>query len=227
MDFSRRHHIPEMLDDPAVPASMLRETFPAMYRVNVLSGGVRASVDGIRRLVPESKRSIDLLDVGTGDGSFMRHVRSSRQLRDLDVSITGIDLLSEGIELARRKSRGADNYRVENVFDVEGAFDIVHASLFLHHFHGQEILKVLRKMSRSSRLGVVINDLHRHPIAYWGAKILLPFVTGDEMVQNDGPISVLRAFNRRELTELMEELDVSSHEISWHFPFRWCLTFES
>ena len=50
---------------------------------------------------------------------------------------------------------------------VDGKFDYAMCSLFIHHFKDDEVVTVLRELSRVATRGVVVIDLHRHPVAYF------------------------------------------------------------
>ena len=56
-----------------------------------------------------------------------------------------------------------------------GSFDVVTASLFLHHFDGRELPAVLAGLFRLARRALVVNDLHRARVPYvFGARGLPP-----------------------------------------------------
>ena len=54
------------------------------------------------------------------------------------------------------------------------SFDVVHASLLVHHLEPPEALAFLREAARVARLGVVVNDLVRARHHRLGARVLLP-----------------------------------------------------
>jgi len=80
---------------------------------------------------------------------------------------------------------------------------------------------------RLARRGILINDLHAPPsLAYaglWAPRACLAAI-GDEM-QNDGPISVLRFFEARELQASPQKPGSSTFDQQW-CPglFRWLLS---
>jgi hypothetical protein len=68
-------------------------------------------------------------------------------------------------------------------------------------------------MARVARLRVVLLDIRRHWLAYWGFVAWSRLFTRNRLVRHDGPLSVLRGFIREELTAL-----------SKHFPsFSWTI----
>ena len=82
------------------------------------------------------------------------------------------------------------------------SFDYVHCSLFLHHFETAEAVRLLTTLFTLSRRGLIVNDLRRHPIAYWATRIGSSVMSRSYMVRHDGPVSVKRGFTRADLVDL-------------------------
>jgi hypothetical protein len=59
-------------------------------------------------------------------------------------------------------------------------------------------------MARVARRGVVVNDLIRGRLVYLGAWLLAHLATANPYTRYDAPLSVRRAFDRRELRALIE-----------------------
>jgi ubiquinone/menaquinone biosynthesis C-methylase UbiE len=104
------------------------------------------------------------------------------------------------------------------------SFDIVHASLFCHHFNPGELRVLFAEWSRVSRLGIVINDLRRSVWAYIGITILTRLFSHSTMVRNDAPLSVRRGFLKNELLEVTSGFGQVA--ISRHWAFRWLVSIE-
>ena len=83
------------------------------------------------------------------------------------------------------------------------SFDVVHASLVIHHLEPPDALAFLREAARVARLGVVVNDLVRARHHWIGARVLLPLMTRNRYTRHDGPLSVRRAYTRMELRALL------------------------
>lgn len=213
-----------MMDDPYVDHRELQDGLDGLARVNGLLGGYGPSIGGVEALL-EERRSFSLLDVGTGSADTPRRLATWAEGRGLDAYIEGIDIHPATVEYARQQSVGFHNIQVKlrDVFQIpeDDRFDIVHAALVLHHFNDREAAEVLRKMYDTCTIGLVINDLHRHPIAYYGSRVLLPLISRNRLVRHDGPVSVLRAFKRRELRELVDRAGLPVPEINWTPLFRW------
>jgi hypothetical protein len=78
-------------------------------------------------------------------------------------------------------------------------------------------------MRKNAERGIVINDLHRHFLAYHSIRILTQLFSSSYLVKNDAPLSVLRAFRKHELIKLMEQAEISDYQIIWKWAFRWMI----
>jgi hypothetical protein len=109
------------------------------------------------------------------------------------------------------------------VFDGSGS-DVIHCSLFAHHFYGEDLRDLVRVLGQA-RKGFVFNDLHRNPLAYYGISILTRLFSRSYLVRHDARVSVARGFSRSELETLFlplsEEFEL---DLRWKWAFRWCLT---
>jgi 2-polyprenyl-3-methyl-5-hydroxy-6-metoxy-1,4-benzoquinol methylase len=226
-DFSQRSARSELMDDLAIEGDVLEETLELLERINAASRGPQISLAGMESLVPEATTSLSVLDVGTGAGDIPRHINRWAEERGIDATVTGIDLSDTTVEYARRQSAGHDGLRFEvrDLFDMPDTeqFDVVHASLVLHHFAGDDAARALDKMASLCRLGVIVNDLQRHPVSWLGLRLGLPILTTNKMIRNDGPLSVLRGFTRRELRHLARQAGLGRACVAWQLPFRWLL----
>jgi hypothetical protein len=98
------------------------------------------------------------------------------------------------------------------------------ASMFLHHFPGDQARKIVREMNRVARDGVLINDLQRNEFAYLAIKALTRIMPATKMVRNDAPLSVARGFNRAELYRIGRKAGMANIKIKWKWAFRWVMT---
>jgi hypothetical protein len=87
----------------------------------------------------------------------------------------------------------------------DGAFDVAHCSMVVHHLEPTDAVALLREMARVARLGVVVNDLVRGRLFWAGAWVMSHAATRNQLTRNDAPLSVRRAFSRAELRALVGE----------------------
>ncbi|HEY5823863.1 MAG TPA: SAM-dependent methyltransferase, partial [Cyclobacteriaceae bacterium] len=115
-------------------------------------------------------------------------------------------------------------YEAINIFSEEfrkQQFDIVLATLFTHHFTNEELIDLFKSLAKQARIGIVINDLHRHWFAFHSIKWLTYFFSKSYMVKADGPLSVLRAFHKNELISILNRAGITNYTLRWRWAFRW------
>jgi hypothetical protein len=101
--------------------------------------------------------------------------------------------------------------------------DIVVAGLFCHHLTDAQLLIFFENIAKNVKIAGIINDLHRHPIAYYGIKYLTQWFSKSRFTKNDAPLSVLRGFSRTNLGDLLQKAGVKNYELRWKWAFRFLL----
>ena len=205
--FKNRAELTEIMDDLTQP----EEEFLAAYRelkvINERLGGIRA----IERFLPKGSDLL-MLDVAAGGCDV-----SDALLDRMSCRIVALDLNAGGLKLARRALPVAGD-ALQLPFPEE-SFDVVMASLFFHHLSEEDDARVLAEMWRVSRRRVLVNDLHRHAIAYYSFQALAALFSKSRMVQHDGPVSVRRAFHPDELLKIAGRAGVPAR-VYRSFPYR-------
>ncbi len=152
-------------------------------------------------------QNVSVLDVGCGSGELLRTIAEFAAKSGRKATLAGIDLNPISSLITRSESTGypeimsvqGDAFRLPF---AAGAFDYSISSLFFHHLTDEQIPLVLKEMSRVSRRGVVVIDLHRDPVAYVGYKILCFVFRISELVRHDGSLSIRKGFRREELKSI-------------------------
>ena len=217
------------MDDPSIGGPELERTLDELAVINRTLGGTRVSWRGVSALLPTNQPEVSLLDVGTGAAATPRHLVEQARARGVRLRVRGIDLSDTTVAHARSRCTGWPEITVErqNLYTLgaEDRVDIVHSSLVLHHFPGEEAIRALAAMWRLARVGVVINDLHRHPVAWVSIRGLTRVFSKNRLIRSDGAISVLRAFSRAELLALATQAGLPPPELRWEPMFRWLMIF--
>ena len=211
--FSSRADLSEIMDDLSRPDSEFDEAYRELGIINRRLGGIRA----IERFLPH-KSNLLMLDVAAGACDV-----SEALLRRIPAQIVVLDVNPKGLKSAR-KSWPVTGNALELPFR-DNTFDVVMASLFFHHLSEANCVRVLEKMWRVSRELVLVNDLYRHPVAYWSIRALAAAFSKSTMVRHDGPVSVLRSFRPRELLQVADRAGVPAR-VYRSFPFRLVLVAE-
>jgi SAM-dependent methyltransferase len=228
MNLTARATTPELMDDLTLASDELRQNLDELETINTWLGGYRPVLAALARLRPRfpTGRPLRLADLGSGGGDTLRHVAAWARRQRVPVALTGIDANEFMLTYAAAKSAAYPeiSYRQVDIFSPEFAaqdYDILTASLFCHHFTDAELVDLLRRWHRQAQVAVVINDLHRHPLAYYSIKYLTRLLGGSRLVQNDAPLSVARAFSRADWQRLLAQAGIVRYELRWCWAFRW------
>src|SRR5690606_7328962 len=106
-----------------------------------------------------------ILDIGAGSGDVNRRLLRWADRERIDLTITISDITEEACEEARQLFSREPRVSVvrQDLFQLpEGCADIVTATQFVHHFASEQLPGVVRQMLKASRMGIVIQDIHRH-----------------------------------------------------------------
>ena len=223
------------MDDPDASVPMLEAALVELPRINAWLGGYLATLktlDAYRRY--DRPSALRILDVGTGIGDYPFEMVKWGLKRGVDVHVTALDLSPETVAFAIRASDRQPAHVRRRVEFVEGdalslpmsedSYDICTSALFLHHLTEDECRRSIKEMCRVASKGIIVNDIHRHLVAYYGIRIVTRILPFSHMVRHDGPVSVLRAFRRSDLCQVAETASLHGWGLRWHWAFRWVLT---
>ena len=216
----------EMMDLPGNPPDLLEEDLINLRRINRTLGAYRGLLRSLGQMVEGGKtKGFSLLDVGTGCGDIPVAVVRWAKRKAITVRVVGLDPDPVTAGVARRQTEGIPEISIVrgdgfNLPFPASSFDIVFASQVLHHFSEQEIVMLLRTWSKLARRAVMVSDLIRHPLAYYGIRLLTRLFTRNPMTRTDGPLSVRRAFTVEEWRELFNLAGIGRFHLFHLFPFR-------
>lgn len=232
LNLAVRHPGPELMDDLTLASDDLRRNLDELETINRWLGGYRVVLDALGRLRSRlpAGRPLRLADLGSGGGDTLRHLARYARKNRLLTELTGIDANEFMLQYARAKSQAFPEirYRKLDIFSPEfqaEEFDIITCSLFCHHFSDADLIGFFRRWARQARVAVVINDLHRHWLAYYSIKWLTRLFRGSYLVQHDAPLSVARAFRRADWVRLLAAAGITQYELRWRWAFRWQVLF--
>ncbi len=231
LDFSRRSSQREILDEPC-DREVLRAYLRDLARTNRWTLGYRPTLHWLESLRPrlaKLSRPVRILDVGCGYGDGLRRIERWAASRGIDVELTGIDLNPDAVAIAEESTPPESRiaWIVSDVFDYLSFDhpDLIVSALFTHHLANGEIVRFLEWMERQAAIGWFVNDLSRAPIPYHVFRAFSRVIGLHPCVQNDGPVSITRAFVPDDWRRLCAKagLSADAFEIQAFMPARLCV----
>lgn len=186
-----------------------------------------------RELRDEAERvpfkDFSVLDVGAGTGELLRVAARWARSTRRNACLVGVELnarsakgiIEESREFSEVCSVRGDAFRLP--FE-DSSFDFAISSLFTHHFTNQQVIAVLRELSRVARRRVFVIDLHRHPLAYFLYTTVGRLILYNRLLREDGALSILRSFRPVQLRDLAMQAQLKNFNVERRFPFRLLLT---
>lgn len=199
----------ELLDDPSADPATVTESFRNLARSNWWFGGAAAVHFGLRQLVAGARGgTMTLLDIGTGVGDLPRRAARWAAHRGIRLQGLGLERSRVAAVLARRGGlpcvvgcAGALPFRTRSA-------DIVLMSQLIHHLSRDAAVEVIRAASEVARIGVVLADLRRSPLAAIGFRIGAEVLGFDPATKADGVTSVRRGYLPHELASILRDAGV-------------------
>ena len=230
VDTSHRSSEMEIMDDFTMEGVLFRDTLDKLEIINRFLGGNSVTINGLKKLLenqPKNK-TITIVDLGCGNGDILRDVSKFGRKNNYSFKLIGIDANLAATEYAKELSKEYSelSFKTMDILSEDfkkQSYDVVLCTLFLHHLKNEELISFLKKTTENATIGVVVNDLHRHKLAYYLFK-LIGFFIKNKMVRQDGLTSVLRAFKKKDLENIAKEIKVHfSIQWKWAFRYLWIL----
>lgn len=223
-NLSTRAFDAEIMDDLQLPDSEIAPVLEGLGKVNSWFGGHKNIIKALKSFPVHAGYSI--CDWGCGGGDTLIAIAKWANQQHMHLGLTGIDAAPAAINFARRESKDHNNInyvQADVITDTGllGTHDIVISSLFTHHFDDEQWIRMIKNMHASARKGIIITDLHRHWLLYYAVIFITHVLTRNKMVRFDGPLSVKRAFKKRELLALLKSAQIDNFNLTWKWPFRW------
>jgi len=214
IDLRARATDPEALDLGVAPEEALR-SLPDLRFVNRWLGNRGRFLEAILPYLRSSARP-RLLDVGCGSGDVAVALRRTLGGR---LAAVGVD-----IKLLHLQAAPPELLRVvgdaRRLPFAAGTFDVVTASLFLHHFDQSALPDLLRSLYALARRALVVNDLRRARVPYVFGRAVFPFLFKSRVSVEDGLISIRSSFREPELRAAFAAAGVPSVRIERNWPYR-------
>ncbi|MCW8931262.1 MAG: methyltransferase domain-containing protein [Gammaproteobacteria bacterium] len=226
-DFKQRSYEKELIDlgEPNYTPEEYNDCLEKLGSVGRLLGGDRATLKGFSNLNPYS-----ILDVGCG-GGFTVNLLSKKFTQ---CTVTGIDMSEKAINFCHTRHRKENrqihfkHHANKGIIADENSVDIITTTLVCHHMNDEELVEFLKQAKSVAKQEVIINDLHRHPIAYFFYFFMAPVLFRNRLISKDGLLSIKRGFIHSEWKKYLKlaGLQKNDYKISWYFPFRYIVRIQ-
>ncbi len=221
----------ELMDFPIHNKEDLFQNLRELERINKLTGGPASAYRQIKKYFSKSK-STHFVDVGFGAGDMMAYLYQKKLEHGLQINLTGLDIMPEALEYVHKSHSelvGNCSFFVGDYADwfKQGhRADIAYAGLFTHHLTDDQLLDFLITVTANTKGYLIINDLHRHPIAYYAISLYVKWFTESPYTKNDAPLSVLRSFKRRDWHKLLKKAGIKEYSIQWKWAYRFAIVIK-
>ena len=222
----KRIYEEEMLDAGEGTDKDVAHSLSDLRRINRFLGGRKVILRALAHCLDDaSSREVSLLDVGTGSADIPMAVADDCHRRGLESFIAAVDISERNLRVSRaRLNVSADIHLVQadslKLPFVDSSFDFVAASLFLHHFRDEDVVRLLADFGRIAKRAVIVNDLIRNLVPYYFTRISGPLLAWSFLTRNDAPVSVLRGFTIDEMKDLANRAGLNRIHMKRSFPYR-------
>jgi hypothetical protein len=199
---------PELLDHAAPDEA--RRNLRELVSINRYLGGHRILLDRLAE-VARPDDEFTFLDVGAASGDM------AAAAQRLFPRLRAVNLDRHELHLERSPGERV----VADAFHLPFAarsVDVVHCSLFLHHFPDDEVERLLEGFWAITRRALIVQDLERHPLAYYFIPATRWLFRWSDIVVHDAPVSVQAAFKAEELRRLARAAGITEARVRTHRP---------
>jgi ubiquinone/menaquinone biosynthesis C-methylase UbiE len=224
--FRRRSYKLEHLDTGDYTPEEYEHCIVELQRVNQWLGDASALRHTLLREIEHSgSESFSVLDVGAGSGELLRVAADWARNKNKRARLVGLELNARSASAILQESSGfpeicsirGDAFRLPF---ADEEFDYAICSLFTHHFKDEQVITLLRELSRVARRRIFVIDLHRHAIAYYFYTTVGHLFLHNRLIREDGALSILRSFKPNELLKLAQRAGLAGARVERHFPYR-------
>jgi len=228
----KRIYEEELLDAGEGNDEDVAESLSDLRRINRFLGGRRVVLRALSSYFQDpSLEKVSLVDIGTGSADLPMAVAQSCRIRGLDTFIAAVDISERNLRVSQSHLGVSDEIHLVQADSLKlpfapRSFDFVTASLFLHHFRDDDVVRLLADFGRIARRAVIVNDLVRNLVPYYFTRIAGPVLAASFLTRNDGPVSVLRGFTAGELNDHALRAGLKVRELKRMFPYRLSMVAE-
>ena len=225
--FANRSLEKELLDGTDIPFTDIKQNLVELNFINTYLGGHEITLDGLKFFLQGHVDILHVVEIGCGGGDNLAVIDKFLRKKSISYKLTGIDIKQECVDFARQQYPSIE-FVCSDYKDAQFVTkpSIIFNSLFCHHFNNEAIVDMISWMKENSSHGFFINDLQRHPMAYYAIKLLVNLFSKSYLVKHDAPLSVARSLNRNEWQWCLKEAALSEFIIRWKWAFRFLILYK-
>lgn len=220
--FKQRSQQKEILDQQEVDKKDLFQNLRELDFINTYLGGYSISTNALKKVADKNKH-LTLVDIGSGGGDTLKYISKWSKSKNYTFELIGVDLKQACIDYSvTNNPHKKIKFVCDDYINIKNHFpkiDIIHACLFCHHLSETQIIELINFSIKIKSI-LIINDLERHPFAYYSIKFLTQLFSKSFMVKNDAPLSVLRGFKRKEWEKIISETQAKKYTVKNKWAFR-------
>jgi 2-polyprenyl-3-methyl-5-hydroxy-6-metoxy-1,4-benzoquinol methylase len=232
MLFAHRSTQKELLDADEIPTQDLHRNLFELNTINTLLGGHAVTLHGLKKLALSKTETYTILDIGSGGGDTLKAIAKWARKHGYQFRLLGVDLKKDCINYAQQFCN--DNPEISfikcdyrNISKLNIQPDIIITSLFCHHLTTYELVQLFIWAKSNANIAFIMNDLHRHWLAYFSIAWLTKLFSKSYLVKHDAKLSVLRGFNALEVKKILQQATILQYSLHWKWAFRWLLIIRS
>ena len=228
--FRQRSYELEHLDKGDYTPEEYEGCMVELRRINRFLGDTSALRHSLlEEIEREDLKSFSVLDVGAGSGELLRVIAGWARETKRRALLVGLELNARSAKAILEES---EEFTFVNAVRgdalglpfADNRFDYAICSLFTHHFKDEQVVAILKELSRVARRRIFVIDLHRHPLAYYLYTTVGHIFLHNRLIREDGALSILRGFHPRELERLAAQAHLARVSVERRFPFRLVLS---
>ncbi len=219
--------VEEKIDDFSLKGPALIKNLQEIEGFNKLLGGHNALLGALNKTIFtfSKEKEHTLLDTGCGGGDTLIKVGEVATKRGYSLKMKGVDANPFIVDYAQSRTKMNTNIKIErgDVFDnnfFSESYDFVSANIFLHHFSEDQIIRFIQQATPKTNQAIIICDLHRNIISYVAFIAITILFSANHITRNDGKISILKGFKKKEWRAILNKAGVKKYEIKWTWAFR-------
>lgn len=232
INLANRSYQKELLDNEDIPFADIQQNMRELNTINTYLGGHHITLAGLQVLLAghDARKPVTICEIGCGGGDNLKAIESYCLAKNIQATFIGIDIKPACIAFAKKQYPQLHSVWITSDYKQvnfeEKKPDIIFSSLFCHHFPEEELHSMLQWMKQQAATGFMINDLQRHPLAYYSIKWITRFFSNSHLVKNDAPLSVARGFTKKEWIAIFRSAGIRDFSIKWKWAFRYLIVYK-